>query len=228
MLNSLTSYLSATLFHGLDKRWIFLVCNGILVVVATTSAGLVSSPPEGFDLSDMTEDHVTADGLPTPEEPKDVEWLAEPVQNAASQAEEKEDDQETLEVEDQGSQDDQCFEEEPGGGDHLILIEENDERSEQLEEPGESTEAEAEEIRTYHVLEETLHPKDEENLEAAGFLLGEEVQVEEEEEAEEEEEEEHGMEQLSTEELNKKFEDFIRKMKEELRIEAQQQLVLVK
>lgn len=198
------------------------------MVVATTSAGLVSSPPEGFDLSDMTEDHVTADGLPTPEEPKDVEWLAEPVQNAASQAEEKEDDQETLEVEDQGSQDDQCFEEEPGGGDHLILIEENDERSEQLEEPGESTEAEAEEIRTYHVLEETLHPKDEENLEAAGFLLGEEVQVEEEEEAEEEEEEEHGMEQLSTEELNKKFEDFIRKMKEELRIEAQQQLVLVK
>ncbi|KAG8385863.1 hypothetical protein BUALT_Bualt03G0089400 [Buddleja alternifolia] len=33
---------------------------------------------------------------------------------------------------------------------------------------------------------------------------------------------------VSTEELNKKFEEFIRKMKEELRIEAQQQLITVK
>lgn len=32
---------------------------------------------------------------------------------------------------------------------------------------------------------------------------------------------------LSTEELNKKFDDFIRKMKEELRIEARQHLVMV-
>ncbi|KAJ8754831.1 hypothetical protein K2173_015343 [Erythroxylum novogranatense] len=45
------------------------------------------------------------------------------------------------------------------------------------------------------------------------------------EEEEEEEEEENGV--LSTEELNKKFEEFIRKMKEEIRIEAQQQLVMV-
>lgn len=45
-----------------------------------------------------------------------------------------------------------------------------------------------------------------------------------------EEEEEHVEEEssmLSTEELNKKFEDFIRKMKEDLRIEAQRQLVMV-
>lgn len=44
-------------------------------------------------------------------------------------------------------------------------------------------------------------------------------------EVEEEREEQNGM--LSTEELNKKFEDFIRKMKEELRIEAKQKLVMV-
>lgn len=42
---------------------------------------------------------------------------------------------------------------------------------------------------------------------------------------EEEEEEENG--KLSTEELNKRFDDFIRKMKEEIRIEAQRQLVIV-
>ncbi|GLT57468.1 hypothetical protein SLA2020_304360 [Shorea laevis] len=46
-----------------------------------------------------------------------------------------------------------------------------------------------------------------------------------EEEEEEEMEEENGL--LSTEELNKKFDEFIRKMKEDLRIEAQQQLILV-
>ncbi|KAJ0101695.1 hypothetical protein Patl1_03963 [Pistacia atlantica] len=49
--------------------------------------------------------------------------------------------------------------------------------------------------------------------------------LEAEEEEEEEEREQNGM--ISTEELNKKFEDFIRKMKEELRIEARQQLVMV-
>ena len=49
--------------------------------------------------------------------------------------------------------------------------------------------------------------------------------VEEEEEQEEEEEVGNGV--LSTEELNKKFDEFIRRMKEELRIEAQQQLIMV-
>jgi hypothetical protein len=48
-----------------------------------------------------------------------------------------------------------------------------------------------------------------------------------EEDQEEEEEEGNGMSIMSTEELNKKFDDFIRRMKEEIRIEAQQQLVMV-
>ncbi|KAG6634727.1 hypothetical protein CIPAW_12G137100 [Carya illinoinensis] len=42
-----------------------------------------------------------------------------------------------------------------------------------------------------------------------------------------EEEENEGNEKLSIEELNKKFDDFIRRMKEEIRIEAQRQLVMV-
>lgn len=43
----------------------------------------------------------------------------------------------------------------------------------------------------------------------------------------EEDEDGNGMSSTSTEELNKKFEDFIRRMKEELRIEAQRQLIMV-
>nr|KYP73463.1 hypothetical protein KK1_006088 [Cajanus cajan] len=55
------------------------------------------------------------------------------------------------------------------------------------------------------------------------YFLIEESMEEEEENVEEEEE----CCMLSTEELNRKVEDFIRKMKEDLRIEAQRQLVMV-
>ncbi|KAE8125396.1 hypothetical protein FH972_020208 [Carpinus fangiana] len=55
--------------------------------------------------------------------------------------------------------------------------------------------------------------------------ISKEEEQEHEEQEREEEEEGNGM--LSTEELNKKFDDFIRRMKEEIRIEAQQQLVMV-
>ncbi|XP_055823967.1 uncharacterized protein LOC129892426 [Solanum dulcamara] len=47
-------------------------------------------------------------------------------------------------------------------------------------------------------------------------------------EEEEVEESDEPLNKLSTEDLNKKFEEFIKKMKEEIRIEARQQLVLVK
>ncbi|KAF4362257.1 hypothetical protein F8388_008141, partial [Cannabis sativa] len=47
-----------------------------------------------------------------------------------------------------------------------------------------------------------------------------------EEDEDDEEEEELGNGKLSTEELNKKFDEFIRRMKEELRIEAQQHLIM--
>ncbi|XP_039072299.1 uncharacterized protein LOC120219545 [Hibiscus syriacus] len=71
--------------------------------------------------------------------------------------------------------------------------------------------------------------KQEEEEENAGFLEEDKEDqlnwsIEEEEEKEELME---GNKALSTEELNKKFDEFIRKMKEELRIEARQQLVMV-
>ncbi|KAK7837851.1 hypothetical protein CFP56_020699 [Quercus suber] len=75
----------------------------------------------------------------------------------------------------------------------------------------EEEEEEEEEETGSFVLEE----KKEQNESVSEFLI------------EEEEEEEEGNGTLSTEELNKKFDDFIRRMKEEIRIEAQQQLVTV-
>ena len=74
----------------------------------------------------------------------------------------------------------------------------------------EEEEEEEEEETSSFVLEE----KKEQNESVSEFLI-------------EEEEEEEGNGTLSTEELNKKFDDFIRRMKEEIRIEAQQQLVMV-
>jgi hypothetical protein len=77
--------------------------------------------------------------------------------------------------------------------------------------------------------------KEEEHDEPEGrFIISEEEEEEEEEEdsgifAEEDVEAENGMltSSTSTEELNQKFEDFIRRMKEELRIEAQRQPIMV-
>ena len=75
--------------------------------------------------------------------------------------------------------------------------------------------------------------KEEEEEETSSFVLEEKISVSEFlieeriEEDDDEEEEEEGNGTLSTEELNKKFDDFIRRMKEEIRIEAQQQLVMV-
>ncbi|CAO2833664.1 unnamed protein product [Amaranthus hypochondriacus] len=57
--------------------------------------------------------------------------------------------------------------------------------------------------------------------------LQEEEEDDEKEDEEQEQEEEEAISKMSTEELNRKFDDFIRKMKEELRIEAQQQLIVV-
>ncbi|KAH0987416.1 hypothetical protein GBA52_014593 [Prunus armeniaca] len=59
------------------------------------------------------------------------------------------------------------------------------------------------------------------------FIVSEEEEEEENGTLAEEDEDGNGMSSSSTEELNKKFEDFIRRMKEELRIEAQRQLIMV-
>lgn len=80
---------------------------------------------------------------------------------------------------------------------------------------------------------EGLNEREPAETKADGLIL-ESEEWEDEEEEEEEMEESRGAEStlvsdanVSTEELNRKFEEFIRKMKEEIRIEARQPLIAV-
>ncbi|GMN24403.1 hypothetical protein TIFTF001_045863 [Ficus carica] len=71
--------------------------------------------------------------------------------------------------------------------------------------------------------EKVAENEDENDWTKDGFL----IEQKEEEEEDDDDNEEVGNGVLSTEELNKKFDEFIRRMKEELRIEAQRQLIMV-
>lgn len=82
---------------------------------------------------------------------------------------------------------------------------------------------EKEELIEGEVIESTTSI-DEENVEDLESHI---VFNNDDDEGEGEEERGESMGLLSTEELNKKFDEFIRKMKEELRIQGQQQLIMV-
>ncbi|KAJ6756780.1 TRANSMEMBRANE PROTEIN [Salix purpurea] len=74
----------------------------------------------------------------------------------------------------------------------------------------------------------TEEEEEEETASSEALVSEEEDFVEENTECMVKQEEDEGDEELtSTEELNRRFEEFIRKMKEEIRIEAQQQLIAV-
>lgn len=70
--------------------------------------------------------------------------------------------------------------------------------------------------------------EEEETTSSQALITEEEEYIEEKRECLVKQEDEEGNEELaSTEELNRRIEEFIRKMKEEIRIEAQQQLIAV-
>lgn len=74
----------------------------------------------------------------------------------------------------------------------------------------------------------TEEEEEEEATSSQALITEEEEYMEEKRECLVKQEEEEGNEELaSTEELNRRIEEFIRKMKEEIRIEAQQQLIAV-
>ncbi|TYI85399.1 hypothetical protein E1A91_D05G439500v1 [Gossypium mustelinum] len=154
--------------HNIDKNFIFLLCNGILVFLAKFS-GLISSSSQHSNLSD---DHYNHQSF------KSYTYIPQtPLLDL-----EKEENAGFVEEEAKGSSIDEPF------------VEDNEES--EAYEPEEEEEEDIEESENY--------------------------------EPEEEEEEElmEGNNMLSTEEMNKRFDEFIRKMKEGLRIEAQQQLVM--
>lgn len=161
--------------HNLDKNYIFLLCNGLLVFLAKFS-GLLSSSSSKHNNNNNTTltNEYYNDFKPYADESPSEGILMETEDNSAK---EKAFDHQDVEGE---SHEEVKQEEQEVAEETKYVIEEDDE--EEIKEP----EAEDEET---------------------------------------EREEHYGI--LSTEDLNKKIEDFIRKRKEEQRIEARQQLVMV-
>ncbi|MBA0673718.1 hypothetical protein Goklo_029148 [Gossypium klotzschianum] len=165
--------------HNIDKNFIFLLCNGLLVFLAKFS-GLISSSSQQSNLSDDHYNHQSFKSYTyIPQTESTRLDTSTPLLDL-----EKEENAGFVEEEAKGSSSDEPF------------VEDN------------------EESETYEPEEEEKDIEESENYEP-------------EEEEEEEEELMEGNNVLSTEEMNKRFDEFIRKMKEGLRIEAQQQLVMV-
>ncbi|CAA2956455.1 Hypothetical predicted protein [Olea europaea subsp. europaea] len=201
--------------HAWNKNCIFLICNGLLIFLAKTS-GLVPSSL-GFDLGELQILLEIKEAL------LEKEVL---VKNCVVEEGERETERELLTVDGSGGGRGNCHFED--------VRKETDSKSGLLEEEtlvqngvygGEEAESESLNVDGSDgggggncLFEEVEKEIETEN---GWFLDDEQVYRQE---VEEEEEEDH----TSTEELNKKFEDFIRRMKEEIRIEAQQQLIVVK
>ncbi|KAJ0017367.1 hypothetical protein Pint_09459 [Pistacia integerrima] len=178
-----STFLFSFLTHTLERKYMFLICNGILVFLAKTSIACSSSS------SCVGKKNLPASEVKAPVRDVGEEALVEArtesnsLENAALAAEEELDQQEK--------------EKEQG---YLLREEEEEERQKEAL----RAEGEDEEERSVIVEEE----ENREVLEATEGASTEDTQI-------------------STDELNKRIEDFIRKMKEEIRIEAQRQLITV-
>ncbi|GMP65042.1 hypothetical protein CsSME_00026008 [Camellia sinensis var. sinensis] len=168
------------LTHTMDKNCIFLICNGIVMLLAKTS-GLIHSSPASDHLNNQLLKKI-GDG--------DVLQLLLETKDSLL---EKQVSVETL---------------------HQQQEEEDSMEGESEEDLNLNVEGEEQEARNGFLI--TVGGEDEENEKDLstinnGFAI--------------EEEEEDGL--LSREELNKKCDDFIRRMKEEIRIGAQQQQLVM-
>ncbi|XP_070036404.1 uncharacterized protein [Nicotiana tomentosiformis] len=189
------------LSHATDKNYVFLICNGIfLVLLAKTSSEEKEEEEEeenGF-LNELQEAEPLCIGA-------QASYLKTSNEHAIHEDKEVRIQlSKSLNVENTNS----------------AVVEYNKKEATSKEEGGFGGE---ECCRTYNIVEADYNNYEENEMESHenGFLM-EDVEVVEEEENDE------PMSKLSTEELNKKFEEFIRRMKEEIRIEARQQLILVK
>ncbi|KAJ4822720.1 hypothetical protein Tsubulata_039640 [Turnera subulata] len=182
------------LTHTLERKYMFVICNGILAFLAKTSSSSASSFTAWPTLSNSNcngEYWTTSKSLATkaaaviPDEDGpvvsqvlDFSFVTE----AKEEGREKANKQKDLQVNDDTGQEEETL------------------------------------------INEYLSSLDDEDKEEKRGNLGKEEDDDDMEEAEEEEASDHEL--LRTEELNRRFEDFIRKMKEEIRIElAQCQLV---
>ncbi|KAJ0263940.1 hypothetical protein HA466_0023810 [Hirschfeldia incana] len=151
--------------HAVDKTYVFVICNGLLVFVAKYSGLIASSKP--------VEEIWNNRGLDSYNAMLEPEYYSVHERESFLDEEVSIEDQETEEEKEDENEED----------------EDEEESDEPLPENGDLEE------------ECDIH---------GGFR-----------------EEEDNVEMVTEEDVNKKFEEFIRKMKEELRLEAKQQLILV-
>ncbi|XP_041023020.1 uncharacterized protein LOC121264045 [Juglans microcarpa x Juglans regia] len=179
--HSFIVYFSAFLFslftHTLQRRYIFLICNAILAILAKSLFSSSSSP----SVTDIGGDFSASDVFATKTS------VAEEVQVGSI-----------------------------GSVDNVALVAEGG------EEEGENLADQAGKLQVQE--DGSSSGAENEQREIEAFIADQDEAGREEEEEEEEEEE---VAPEANDELNKKFEEFIRKMKEEIRIEAQRQLIAV-
>ncbi|KAK7299936.1 hypothetical protein RJT34_10766 [Clitoria ternatea] len=197
--------------HNIDKNCMFLLCNGLLVFVGITKSFSNAAPSKYIeDGSHSQFPHVDVNEVmleidveeKTSHESDEMNFSIEQVieiKNCDGEQVQANIEKIVLVDEEQGKLE----------SEKIVLMKEEEK---DVNEEGE-------------LLDVFDDEEEEKGSENGYFLIEENMEEEEEEEEEEYVEEESCM--LSTEELNKKFEDFIRKMKEDLRIEAQRQLVMV-
>ncbi|KAK2640177.1 hypothetical protein Ddye_027972 [Dipteronia dyeriana] len=217
LLHSLNFYLSTLpvklVSHTLDKNYTFLLCNGLLVLL-TKYSGLFSSSSSyssSSSSSSSSSKHVNNNSLNELYYYKSFEVDSRVIEAELPLLKKEDHDHDH----DEAQQNDQHehIEEEV-----IIVAETTTDHHDQYHE------------NSSMVQEDKLQEEEEQQQQEKQVFVEEEEQgglSREDIEEKEEEEERGGNGELSTEELNKKFDDFIRKMKEELRIEAQRQLVLV-
>ncbi|WRX28388.1 hypothetical protein QQP08_020875 [Theobroma cacao] len=198
--------------HAIDKNCIFLLCNGLLVFLAKYS-GLISSSSK-HNLSD-DQSFKSYEDVPQSEsivlEPKAPLLEKEVPLGSSDEALEN-----SILMEGRQEEEEDAAAAEREIGNFTLEEEEKEEDAEKwdlmttAEKEGNAAFVQEEEVKGSEV-----------DFFVQEFGEGENPEREDEAELVE------GNRVLSTEELNKRFDEFIRKMKEELRIEARQQLVMV-
>ncbi|XP_027339254.1 uncharacterized protein LOC113853023 [Abrus precatorius] len=183
---SFNAYFSTCLFsmftHTLERKYMFLICNGILAFLAKSSLQSVSD-------SDFYQ--LQASNLSETKAP-----VSDTVVVSLGSSE----SQENVPLMDEAQ---------------AKWQEEYSEEYSEAEDQEESTKSEGKESEVYIAEEEDEEGEIESEVEVAQDDELEESIITSNEEL------------VNTDELNKKFEEFIRKMKEEIRIEAQRQLIAV-
>ncbi|XP_020222137.1 golgin subfamily A member 6-like protein 7 [Cajanus cajan] len=197
--------------HNIDKNCMFLLCNGLLVFVGITRS------LSGSNCDEKTSTYIK-DGSHSQSHFSVIETNELMLEIVETEEKSSEHDEQNIAAE-QVIEIETCAEEVQEDIEKIILVDEGQEKGSSL------VLKEEEELDEETELLDVGHEDEEEEDKGSEFdyFLIEESMEEEEENVEEEEE----CCMLSTEELNRKVEDFIRKMKEDLRIEAQRQLVMV-